>query len=336
MKILFVGVFEPPQSSQHPMLREFRALGHTVEIFDYRKTEKELRVFQKLEHQLQKHLTYFQKSRLPLSFKTLIFSLPGIKKMNTMLLQKVINNTYDLVFMAKAEKVNYTNIDKLNNYSKTWYFFMDSIANARKIRAEEYAARSTSASASRRNVVDFFTHAGAEAVFLTEGTDKEYCYPNENTKKIYDVVFVGTLRENRKAVVAYLKQNGIPVKTFGERAENPAVFGSELGNIYRQTKINLNLNSDPASTGFSSRVLQVMGTGSMLLSQYSSDLETLFKNKKELVCFSTLEECKELIEYYLEHDTEREQIAKRGYEKVSKQYMWEHIIKTIIDKVQHY
>lgn len=345
MHILVVGIFPPEpfkitpgqflQNTSENMQFAFNKLGHTVEIFDFRSIEKQKRSFFKWEYRLQKYLTFFQKSFFPQKWQTLIFRLPGIKKMNDMLLDKIKNNNYDLIFLAKAEKINYLHIDIFNQYSKTWYFFVDPLSIAKELQIEQYASKAIWASATRLNVVEFFKKAGANAVFLTQGGNPDISHPDEKVEKTYDVVFVGTIRKNRKKYIKFLENNGITVETFGEHAKHGHVFAKEMADIYRRSKIVLNLNTSEKSTGFSIRVFEALGTGSLFLSEYCKDLEMLFENKKELVWFSSPQECLELIEKYLKDPESRERIAQCGAERFMKEFTWSHVAQKICDIVNN-
>ncbi len=311
----------------------FEEYGHSIDIFDFRAIEKENRRFFKWEYRLQKRLKYLQKSWLPERLQTLIFKLPGIKKMNTLLLNKVMNNSYDLVVLIKTEKINYLNIDKINRYSKTWYYFIDWMIIANTIQAHKYAAKTTWASATRSNVLSLFKQSGSKAIFLTQGVDLNDFYPDDKDEKIYDVVFIGTIREERKKYLDFLEKNGIQVETFGKKAKHEHIFGKDLREVNGKAKIILNFNTTINKTSFSSRVFEAMACGALLLTEWCKDLESLFKNKEELVWFSTPQECLDLNRYYLKNPTERKKIARRGFEVITRSYTWKHVVEKILKHI---
>ena len=57
----------------------------------------------------------------------------------------------------------------------------------------------------------------------------------------------------------------------------------------------------------------------MQIAPRNDEILGFFEDKKEIVCFSTPEELGEVVSYYLRHESEREAIAKRGYERVTKE-----------------
>ena len=55
-----------------------------------------------------------------------------------------------------------------------------------------------------------------------------------------------------------------------------------------------------------------MATGTLTLSKYIPGMEEYFINHKHLVWFDTIEECMDMIKFYLENDNEREKIGING------------------------
>ncbi|MFC1479816.1 glycosyltransferase, partial [Planctomycetota bacterium] len=344
--ILVVGTFPPESGTVQPgkflqktsesVRTAFEQLGHSVDIFDYRRIEEENRRWKVWEYRFQKYLKAFQKPFFPSFLRTAFFRIPGIRKMNTQLLETVKNGNYNLVILLKSEKVDYRIIPEIRTYSPVWYFFTDWIVIAREVKAAEYAKQATWASATRSNVADVFTRAGANARFLTQGANRDYFYPEESIEKTHDVTFVGTITPEREAYIKKLASLGITVQTFGRGGEHGHVFGKDLAELYRRSKIVLNFNITVDNTGFSLRVFEVMGSGAFLLTEYCKDLETLFKNGNELVWFHNPDECAEMIHTYLKNDENRERIARAGTERVAGEFTWKHIIQKICDEVSDY
>jgi len=64
-------------------------------------------------------------------------------------------------------------------------------------------------------------------------------------------------------------------------------------------------------------------------------MEREFEDKKHLVFYEygNFKQLKELIDYYIEHDKEREEIRRAGHQLVKEKYTyknrWEHILKEL-------
>lgn len=103
----------------------------------------------------------------------------------------------------------------------------------------------------------------------------------------------------------------------------PVLAGKAASVIYAGSKINLHIALKGIEGGTSQRVMDIMGAGGFVLSSYCTETAELFEEDKEIVMYRSPEELVEKVEYYLEHDEERKQIAKAGYEKVISCYTYE-------------
>jgi len=343
-KILFVGVLDIAWSSNIPMKIEFEKRGYSVTPFNFRTIAKNFTLYREtnlpglrgLHEQiggfLYKLVDLFANClKLPL-FPPFIakigYTLNGRKKMNRMLLDFVKRGNYDLIFFAKADLIDYSLIPAINNYSNTWYFFMDSLDIALKVNACKYASKTTWSSATWSSVCHYFKKSGVNCFFITQGVDKSVYHPRSSVKK-YDVIFVGSKNFKRKRLIDALLKQGIKVTVFGKGFPQGPIYSNALAKIYRESKIILNLKHRPGN-GFSLRVFQAMGTGSMLLSEYSKDLKAIFLRGKHLDWFHDPDECAQLIRYYLDNEEDRERIARTGMEYVHSHYSWEKTIEKIL------
>lgn len=145
----------------------------------------------------------------------------------------------------------------------------------------------------------------------------------EVDEKIYDVVFLGS-HIGKGDRVEWLKKinEKVPVKIWSWNWEKwkedgfeaqPAVYGHQFASIISQSKIVLGFNVNDHCWGYwSNRVGKVLTVGGFLLYRYTPGMELFLRDGAEY--FSTPAEAIAKIEYYLEHENEREKIAQRGYE----------------------
>lgn len=105
----------------------------------------------------------------------------------------------------------------------------------------------------------------------------------------------------------------------------------EMPKIFHLSKINLNITSKTIQTGLPQRFWDVLGAGGFLVTNFQSELLEYFDLGVDLETYSSFEECEDKIRYYLKHDTEREKIAKNGYNKVCNYYTYEHRIRQMED-----
>ncbi len=143
-----------------------------------------------------------------------------------------------------------------------------------------------------------------------------------------DMVLVGGHNPRRQRFVDHLLD--LPLDIYGkwgkqsrlnfalrQHVKARGAWGEALLDIYNTSKIVLNISGwDPSRyTGLNQRVFDVPATGAFLMTDYSPELEEHYKVGEEIVCFSEIEELRQKARYFLEHDAQRETIARKGYEK---------------------
>ena len=92
--------------------------------------------------------------------------------------------------------------------------------------------------------------------------------------------------------------------------------------IFKCSKINLNMTNRPIKTGLPLRIFDIMGAGGFVLTNYQAEIPEIFEIGKDLAVYESQEDLLNQIGYYLEHDEERLEIAKRGQEKVKEYHSY--------------
>lgn len=140
--------------------------------------------------------------------------------------------------------------------------------------------------------------------------------------KKYDVGFVGNIHPNRKPFFEKLS------KKFNLHVAR--AFMDDMVKIFNESRIVINLGI--GGTGIQQRVFEAMGCGSLLLTNEIPEDSRLFEDKKHLVYFND-NNVEELIQYYLDHEEERETIAQQGYAVVNAGHTFRHRIQQILNFV---
>lgn len=99
-------------------------------------------------------------------------------------------------------------------------------------------------------------------------------------------------------------------------------YWTQMPKVFHMSKINLNFTIPNIKTGLPLRMWDIMGAGGFLMTNYQAELPELFEENKDFVCFDSQKELVEKSLYYLEHEKERETIARNGYEKVKKMHSY--------------
>ena len=170
-----------------------------------------------------------------------------------------------------------------------------------------------------------------EALGEMEGRKVQRYYPYMSEQFFYEALFLCRILANRERIHVLNKLAEQYEVTFYTNDENtkqlsdkvkvkPGMSYDVLSHVYRRSKINLNMTLHCIETGVPQRVLDVMAAGGFMLSNYQEELEEMFVPGEEIVLYHNEKELEECVAYYLTHEEEREQIARKGREKVLQKY----------------
>ena len=112
--------------------------------------------------------------------------------------------------------------------------------------------------------------------------------------------------------------------------KGPADSNTMMPYIFKCSKINLNITSKSIKTGLPLRIFDVLACGGFLITNFQSEIPMYFEDGIDLVTYDSLSDLEDKVNYYLNHEEERMQIAKNGYEKIKNQYTYIHCLTQII------
>lgn len=294
MNILFVAVFSPT-STNNSQSNGFKKLGHNVIEYNYREKAYQLA------------------SNVPLKYayklrdKDIINTCADIKS--------------DITIFSKCNTVDTEVIKQCNRYTKTVLWFMDYIYTM----DEELLDKVNYCKYNFISRWDSFYKAkelNDNTFFLQEGFDEENNIFIDNLTKKYNVSFIGNLNG---AGCHFDRQDYY--NTFKFNIFNN-VYNKEHSKVVCETKINLNFSE---GDGTSDRLYKLLASKGFVLTQPWKNLESEFTIGKDLDIFTSKEDLKEKINYYINNDKLREEIALNGYNTVQK-YSRTNWAKTIIER----
>jgi spore maturation protein CgeB len=161
------------------------------------------------------------------------------------------------------------------------------------------------------------------------------------------VSFVGAGYPNRQRLFA---QMAIPdFKVWGNDwpSDSPAirlvqenarrVTTEETAKIFAASQVNLNLHSSNRHAGVNPygdfvnpRTFEIAACGAFQLVDARSELPLLFDEGREMIVFHNENELADMIGYYLNHETERKEIARRAQERVQRDHTYRHRMATAL------
>ena len=159
---------------------------------------------------------------------------------------------------------------------------------------------------------------------LSQWAANHRSYKKIDCKKQYEVSFIGRNISSRSRFIQKLENYGVHVDTFGDGFGGIINFEKMIF-IINSSKINLNFSGSYVTTEIKQikgRIFEIPMCGSFCLTEYVTGLENFFEIDKEIVCFNTIDEAANKIKYYLEHDNERETIARAGWMRAQSHHTW--------------
>ena len=152
-----------------------------------------------------------------------------------------------------------------------------------------------------------------------------------DNKKKYgsDLVFIGTWENDRATIMENLVDYDLgiwgnlweklpPNSPLHKGIKGPAVYCEEMSKVINSSKICLSFLRKGNRDQHTQRTFEIPACGGFQLSERTDEVLGFFEEGKEIECFSTLEELRSKVEYYLQHDNPRKKIAKQSYLRVQK------------------
>ncbi|MCR5452104.1 MAG: glycosyltransferase [Lachnospiraceae bacterium] len=129
--------------------------------------------------------------------------------------------------------------------------------------------------------------------------------------KRYDLHFyTGSIPDNIKPLLTDVRLNGW------------ADYEEDMPVIFKNSRINLCPTLRAIRSGIPLRALDIMGCKGLLLTPYQSELAENFVSGEELYMYGSIEEAFGLVDRLLSNDSERKEIAAKGYEKVRRDFTY--------------
>lgn len=110
----------------------------------------------------------------------------------------------------------------------------------------------------------------------------------------------------------------------------PVDYVTEMPLIFQNSKINLNMTLRSIHTGIPLRAMDIMGCGGFLLTNYQQDFLEYFEPGIDFVYYSSRKELLDIVDYYLQHDEERMEIAQNGYQKVKAEHNYKKRVELLL------
>jgi spore maturation protein CgeB len=187
-----------------------------------------------------------------------------------------------------------------------------------------------------KSLVEPLRQAGAKNIeYLPFGYDVTLHHTMEvsaQEKKAYssDIVFVGNWDEEREWWLKELLDFDLGIwgeeywgrrcsyKELRKRWRGQALYGEYMSCALNASRISINILRRQNKDNYNMRTFEAPACGAFVLAERSPEAKEFFEEDKEAVYFSTPQELKDKIRYYLAHEDQRLLVARAGYERCIK------------------
>lgn len=170
--------------------------------------------------------------------------------------------------------------------------------------------------------VEDFAKAGVQADWLPHAVEP-MAYPNKPAAiKKWDIGFVGYVSFRKRAEMLDRLFREFPNFFYGQR------LFEECAEVYRKSRVVFNT---AAVDDINMRCFEATATGSFLLTEWVPTLYECFADGKHLVTFKDMDEAMDKARYYVEHEYERNEIAKAGMEHTLANHTFAKRIEKILE-----
>ena len=337
MNITLVGQFGKESFGLH-IKEAFEALGHTI--------VKCVPYIQEREGDSRNVISFASKAKRKLFSMASYSSKEARNIAMKRIMREVTKSKADLILCTKDYFLNYE-IDEIRRETgaKIVLWFPDGILNLGKaafLRAS-YDALFFKDSYIVHQLLDIYQK---NAFYLPECFSKTRHRPASVTKEDYqrygcDVAMIGNLHACRVSLLEQLSDYDLRI--YG--TANPwwldidgirrcytgqYVADAEKAKAIACSRIQLNTLHIGEVFSVNVRTFELAGAGGFQLCQNKHDLPGLFIPDKEIVTYSSVDELREKIDWYLGHEDERKAIADAGMKRAWRDHFYELRVRRLL------
>ena len=151
------------------------------------------------------------------------------------------------------------------------------------------------------------------------------------------ISFLGTNYMQRTKWISKLRHSGFLIDCYGHGWKSKKVTDGNYNHIINNSYLSLNFSESRNNIlQTKARVFEIAGSGSLCLTQISPDIKNFFKNFKEIILFTNMEDLKKKINFILKNPRLRNKIALNGYNKCRLNFTYEKNISLILKKIRKF
>ena len=109
-----------------------------------------------------------------------------------------------------------------------------------------------------------------------------------------------------------------------------ADYYEQMPKIFKESKINLNITLKILQSGIPLRVMDILGAGGFLLTNYQPEIAEHFIDGTDVVMYESIEDAVEKALYYINNDDKRRMIARNGHDKAAQLFSYDKQLGEIL------
>jgi len=179
--------------------------------------------------------------------------------------------------------------------------------------------------------IPYLWKIGARPIYLAEGADPAF-HRKLPMKRDIDILFLGSCYGVRKSLIEYLEKRGLNVSAYGSGWSNGYVNFEKSIELINRSKVVLGIGG----VGHMSSVQHLKGRdfevpmcGALYLTSYNPELTDWYDIGREILCYSSPQNCAEILGIILRDESLQESIRRAALARAQKDHTWEGRILSI-------
>lgn len=286
--------------------------------------------------------------------------------------QKKPNLLFCFLFTEEIKKETIDYITRKTS-TKTFNWFADDHWRF-PIYSRYWAPLFSAVSTTDSQAVAKYKSIGVKIIKTQWGANTFLYKPITELANEYDITFVGKNYGNRGEYIKFLKAKNLPAEGYGGGWPLGRVDHQKMLEIFSLSKINLNFTESPYMTAkdrakilaklfvkkelgeykfnlhnffdnlksalgtqrrqIKGRTFEVPATGGFLLTGDADNISDYYEIGKEIEVFYNKNDLAEKCKYYLNHDQDRQNIARAGYARTLKDHTYEQRFREIFRQME--
>jgi spore maturation protein CgeB len=171
---------------------------------------------------------------------------------------------------------------------------------------------------------------------IVELTDKERLFFGS------DVSYVGSMNPVRVALLERLIDYDLKIwvdRRWVDASSRSALkghlvyyraFGRDQTRVFNASRVNLNPIQPAAVRSVNLRTFEIAGSGGFQIAEERDEIGNYFEPEKEIVTYRHVDELREKVDYYLAHERQRSEIARRAQRRAHGEHTYAHRLTELL------